>query len=156
MILTPKSGKEVIVDDDFTMPSKTCLTVTSHGYASLVKYTGKRTAGGWYKYSRVYLHRFISNAPSDLQVDHINGNRLDNRRENLRLCKNQQNNFNKKARSGYKGVHKIRDGKWCAQITLNYKCKNIGYFSTAEEAALAYNSAARDLHGEFAYQNRID
>lgn len=160
MIIFTKNCKEILVDDDFEVPSNACLTVTSHGYATLVTATGIRAAGGWYKYKRQYLHRYIMDAPDGMQVDHIDGNRLNNTRSNLRVCTNMENNHNKPKRnsnkSGYKGVHRVKSGRWCAQITANYKCRSLGVFDTPEAAALAYNKAARELHGEFAYQNEIE
>ena len=93
-------------------------------------------------------------APKHLQVDHINGNKLDNRKENLRLCTNGSNNRNKLARTGFKGVHQARiSGKWIAQITKNYKVKHLGSFDTDTEAATAYNKAAKQLHGKYAQLN---
>ena len=160
MILYTKNGKEILVDEDFVLPSGVCLTVTSHGYASLVEATGVRTPGGWYKYKRTYLHRYITGATGGMQVDHINGDRLDNRSENLRVCLNEENSRNKgpnkKNKSGYKGVYFNKStGKWIAQLTVNYKCRHLGTFETAEEAALAYNKAAKQFHGEFAFQNEV-
>ena len=151
------TGKEVLVDDDFEVPDRCCLYVAkSHGYVALVKYAG--VVDGKYKYDRVYLHRYVSNAPKGLQVDHINGNRLDNRSANLRICTSGQNNRNIGPKKGkYKGVHWTKNRKrWVAQITKNYKTESLGCFDTAEAAALAYNEAAKRLHGEYAYLNKID
>lgn len=104
------------------------------------------------------LHRFLLNARPDEQVDHINGNGLDNRRINLRLCSNEQNQYNRPVpsnnSSGYKGVsfHK-HTKKWRATIGYEGKHKHIGYFDSVEEAAKAYDSAAIELYGEFARLN---
>lgn len=97
---------------------------------------------------------------SELQVDHANGNGLDNRRSNLRLCKKLENSRNTKIRtdntSGYKGVtFKKANNKFRAFIYTNYKQIHLGYFSTAKEAALAYNQKALELFGEFAKLNII-
>lgn len=104
------------------------------------------------------MHREIMVAPSGQYVDHVNGNKLDNRRENLRMCSNSQNMANRRAprvnRSGFKGVHFFkRDGTWRAAITQDYKTKHIGYYATPEEAARAYDIKARELFGEFAQLN---
>lgn len=159
MIVYTKNGKEILVDDDFVKPDGACLTVTSHGYATLVTATGEKTENGWYKYNRTYLHRYITGAPDGVQVDHINGDKLDNRSDNLRLCTNAQNSMNKglslSNKSGYKGVHRVANGKWCAQITVDYKCKTIGYYDNPHDAAIAYNKVALEQHGIFAYQNKI-
>lgn len=105
---------------------------------------------------RVILSRVLGRSlMSNEQVDHINGNSLDNRRSNLRLATNGQNGMNKgKTRrnaSGYKGVywHK-RVQKWTAEIKLNKKKYHLGYFDTPEEAFEQYKKAAVELHGEFA------
>lgn len=91
-------------------------------------------------------------------VDHINGNPLDNRRKNLRICNQSQNMRNRDApksnTSGYKGVylHK-QSGLWHARITLNYKNTSLGYYRTAVEAAVAYNEGAIKYHKDFAKLN---
>lgn len=95
------------------------------------------------------------------QVDHITRNPLDNRIENLRLATQSENHCNrgkfKNNTSGFKGVswHKYTQ-KWEAKIMLDGTRKYLGYFDTPEKAALAYNAAARELHGEFAYQNEVE
>jgi len=91
-------------------------------------------------------------------VDHKNGNGLDNRKENLRLCNKSQNHMNSgkqtNNKSGYKGVsqHKNSD-KWQAQISVDRRVISIGYFNTPEEAARAYDKAAKEKHGHFAVFN---
>lgn len=94
------------------------------------------------------------------QVDHVNGNTLDNRAANLRLATPSQNacNHGPQSRngSGYKGVSWDRSrGKWIAVIAVNKKQKNLGRFATKEAAAHAYNLAAAERHGEFARINQI-
>lgn len=89
------------------------------------------------------------------QVDHINGIKTDNRLCNLRLASNAENTINRKKqannKSGYKGVHfNKKHGKYHAQITICKKCKHLGSFDTAEEASAAYQTAAKEFHGEFA------
>lgn len=160
MLIYTKNGRRVKVDDDFVIPPKHSLTVTSHGYAALVYYTGEKTDGGWYKYKRTYLHRYITGAPEGVQVDHIDGDRLNNTSKNLRICTNQENNFNKgpnkKNTSGYKGVYfSKQSNRWIAQITVNYKSMHVGSFETAEQAAIAYNEASRRYHGEYGHINKV-
>ena len=113
----------------------------------------------------ITLHRLLMNPPEDMQVDHINGNGLDNRRENLRICTNAQNNANKppqkNSKSGLKGVRRSSKNRWCARIGTGFLKKDtdkptervIGYFSSKEEAARAYDRAAIRRYGEFAYTN---
>lgn len=106
----------------------------------------------------VQLHRWIMDAQAGQVVDHINGDRMDNRRENLRLCTVAQNIRNQKLRaskSGFKGVFEKR-GKWQASYTFEGKKIYIGKFSTPEEAARAYDAAAREAFGEFALLNFPD
>jgi formate-dependent nitrite reductase cytochrome c552 subunit len=107
------------------------------------------------------MHRLIiNNNDSKMHTDHKNNNPLDNRRENLRICTNSQNQMNTKVQinntSGFKGVvwNKIAK-KWVAQIKLNNKLKNLGYYINIKDAARAYNAAAIKLHGEFAKLNEI-
>lgn len=109
------------------------------------------------------MHRDILNAPSDKLVDHINGNGLDNRKSNLRLCNNSENLRNKGKDAGtykskYKGVTKVSNTKnrWRAYITLDRKYKELGTYATEKEAAIAYNNAALIIYKEFAKLNDID
>jgi hypothetical protein len=100
----------------------------------------------------IRLHRLLACAVDGLFVDHKNGNTLDNRRENLRICTNAENTRNQPDRQrnkvGYRGVSKVRD-KFKAKITFNGKNIHIGYFSTPKEASQAYEKKARELFGEF-------
>jgi len=104
-----------------------------------------------------FLHRLIAGAKPGQIVDHVNGNTLDNRLENLRVCSNKQNIRNsKKYESGktsqFKGVTMFR-GKWRAQIMADGRKKNLGCFQTEIEAAQAYDKAAVELFGQFARPN---
>lgn len=99
----------------------------------------------------------VSEIPEGMQVDHINRNKLDNRRENLRLAtasENQMNCGGKIGKHGFRGV-KTHRRKWEAQIQKDNKKISIGLFPTKEEAASAYNIKAKELFGEFAYQNKL-
>jgi hypothetical protein len=99
----------------------------------------------------VYQH-FGKDWNPELTVDHINGDRADNRIENLRMATQQEQNFNTKIytnnKLGIKGVH-FRNGKYRARTRFNNKLINIGTFDTLEEASEAYKTKARELHGEF-------
>lgn len=102
------------------------------------------------------LHRYIMNCPDNMVVDHINHNRLDNRKCNLRICTIQENGLNKKVspnnKLGVKGVRKLGN-KYQARISFNGKRIFIGSFDTLEEAQAAYNQKANELHGEFSLEN---
>ena len=100
------------------------------------------------------MHRVICEVPAGLQVDHINGNGLDNRRANLRLATAAQNQHNRSISinntSGFKGVYWSKSvGKWAASIRLNRRKFHLGHFSSPEEAHRAYVAASVRLHGEF-------
>lgn len=103
-----------------------------------------------------HLHREIMNCPRGLFVDHINGNTLDNRKCNLRICNNAENSRNSKInynnKYGYKGVSKRKGLKkcWLAQIMVNRKVIFLGYFKTAKKAHEEYCKAAKKYHGKFA------
>lgn len=104
-----------------------------------------------------HLHRLILNANLGEYVDHKNGDTLDNRRENLRLCTHKQNRRNEGMSSdntsGFKGVTRGSLSTWRAQICINYKVTYLGSFGTKEEAARAYDAAASEHFGEYARLN---
>lgn len=110
---------------------------------------------------KFYLHRMVTNCPEDLVVDHINGNTLDNRTQNLRNCTKLQNQYNQakhkgKRHSKYKGVtfrENLKSRPWEAFIYADQKSKRLGYFATEIEAAKAYDDAATLAYGEFAKLN---
>lgn len=101
-----------------------------------------------------YMHRCLTGAAKGKDVDHINGNGLDNRRENLRVCDRSQNSANRHAvmsAHGIKGVHfENYTGRWRAEIQWRRKRYKLGRFDTAEEAAAAYAAKAHELFKEFA------
>ena len=109
----------------------------------------------------VRMHRVVVNCPPDKQVDHINGDTLDNRKANLRICTPYQNSLNKKKRNSLNSSSKYigvtwrgeRHNAWRARITLNGKETFIGYFKEERHAAMAYDMWAKELFGEFARTN---
>lgn len=110
--------------------------------------------------STVLMHREIIKAEKGQSVDQINGNGLDNRKVNLRICNQSQNCANsrisKNNTSGYKGVcFDKKRNKLMAHITFKRKFKFLGYFNTAKKASEAYNLKAKELFGEFAYINSV-
>lgn len=106
----------------------------------------------------VPIHRLIMQPETGFEVDHANGDGLDNRRANLRVCPRRLNAANrgpnKANTSGFKGVCFDRSrGKYLAGLNVNYRRINLGRFDTAEEAARAYDAAATKAWGEFAHLN---
>ena len=102
-----------------------------------------------------FIHRLIMNPPNDMDVDHANGNPLDNRRSNLRICTRSQNNCNKAKQcnntSGYKGVYwDKKNNKWRAKVSVNKRDYCMGRYKNIIDAVKAYNNGAKILHGKFA------
>lgn len=154
LVLSGKSqGKFALVDDkDFESVKDFKWQTNRQGYVvRCIWANGKPCI--------VALHRAIIGCPKGMEVDHINGNVLDNRRTNLRLASRSQNSMNKaktkKPKSSiYKGVKWDKQmKKWRANICINYKLIFIGLFNNEKQAALAYDKKAKELHGEFANLN---
>ena len=162
-------GKETLVDDEdyeMLMEHKWFANKDDKSGKFYVKRKSPIDSNG--KQKTICMHRVITNAPKGKQIDHINGNPLDNRKENLRTCTNQQNQMNrgrtKNNKSGYKGVYYSKKSKsminehskpWRAEIQHNKKIIYLGYYKTKEEAALAYNKKAKELNGEYAKVNNV-
>lgn len=107
------------------------------------------------KLRALLLHRVIMCAPDHMEVDHVNGDGLDNRRVNLRLAERSENSRNRKTHinnsSGFKGVYfEKTKGKWRAQIRAGGKKYHLGYSDTAESAHDLYRNASMAHHGAFA------
>ncbi|HDV6327492.1 TPA: HNH endonuclease [Burkholderia cenocepacia] len=152
--IVTRNGDVILVDaDDFAELSQYVWYVGNRGYAYRIRRDGRRR-------THVVMHRQILGLDHDdcRVTDHVNGNKIDNRRENLRICDQRENMRNQKLprhnTTGYKGVHRVRTtGRFAAQIRINDRCICIGTFDTAEEAAHAYNRTAVECHGEFARLN---
>jgi hypothetical protein len=104
---------------------------------------------------RIRLNRYLMNCPDDLVVDHINHDKLDNRKNNLRICTKQQNNFNRaitnNKTSGITGVSWEKGlNKWRAYININGEREYLGCFNTIEEATEARKQAEIEYFGEYA------
>lgn len=161
-IIPITQNQEAIVDDStFDMLSQ------YHWYAS--KDTTRKIRKIYYaattvrvgdKWKNVLMHHVVFGHPlNGKHVDHINGNTLDNRRENLQLLSVAQNlqkaRKSIKNKSGYKGVSLDRaTGKWSAFLCRNYKNKFLGLFESAEEAAKAYDVAVEIASGSEAITNK--
>jgi len=151
-------GASTIVDDELyeELKSKKWY-LHSQGYAVRGIYNPKTKKNDFQM-----LHNYIIKPPLGLWVDHINRNKLDNRKRNLRLCTISQNNLNgkwKKGKSRYWGVSFKNDGRrtkpWRAYLKVNGKQISLGVYETPEEAAKQYNQKAKEFFGEFARLNRI-
>lgn len=151
------TGGECLIDKElYPILKEYSWHIDSYGYAvttewcKVLKKTGK-----WYKMHRV----IIGMDKGDSHVDHINGNRSDNRLENLRIVTKAQNLWNmgkhdSRNKSGFKGVClDKRRGTWKAEISENGNRHYLGAFKTKEMAAKAWNEAAIKLHGEYAFLN---
>ncbi len=129
-------GKFALIDeDDFVRVSNKSWFLNDQGYALWAN--GKKN---------IRLHRFILDYYGDKDIDHINRDKLDNRKSNLRIVDRSTNNFNAKVRvdntSGYKGVHFFKPAQlWRAYIGGTKKRVELGYFKTKEEAIEARKKA---------------
>lgn len=105
------------------------------------------------------MHGRLARPAEGQIVDHKNWDGLDNRRENLRVCTYCENNSHQRMRSnntsGFKGVSKGNGTSWRAHIAKNKRQFNLGTFRTAYDAAIAYDAAAQEMHGEFAVVNNV-
>lgn len=130
------------------------------------KWQARYSKGNWYAIHStigrdLFMHHVIlGKQRCGLEVDHINQNGLDNTRKNLRFATKSQNRANVKLRkdnlSGYKGVCLCRKtGLWRAYIQADKKWKQLGRYNTKLEAARAYNTAAQEAFGAFAWFNPI-
>lgn len=150
-------GKFALVDlEDYKILSQRKWRYHSAGYAV--------GGGNYYKKDRkipnIYMHREILQVTGGVQVDHINGNRLDNRKSNLRICTQSQNKMNTKKnsrnKSGYKGVAWHKSSRtYQAYINFSKKFICLGYFHDPKKAAIVYNTAAKKYFGDFAKLNNI-
>jgi hypothetical protein len=137
-------GKMAMVDDeDFKYLNQWKWHLHGDGYAC-------RTM------KKIKMHRVLIDCPINLEVDHIDGNKLNNQKSNLRICTHQQNMANQKKyktnTTGYKGVT-IWKQYIRAQIQINKKRIYLGFFPDLISAAKAYDKKAKELWGSFARLN---
>jgi hypothetical protein len=157
--LSGKKGKNkfaLIDDEDFIKVNQYKWQLSNQGYAKSV------TRGSHSTRKYLLMHRFITDFGEE--IDHINGDKLDNRRENLRQVTSSMNSWNRNKMaisdgyhtltSQYKGVYKNTDRKvFRARIVKNYKLYTIGSFDSELHAAMAYDIWAKELFGEYAKLN---
>lgn len=141
------AGKTVIFDaEDMPLYAAHKWRISPSGYLR---------RNGEHKNIEVMFHREVIKAPVFSEVDHANGDTLDNRKTNLRFCTRAQNMQNQKPKSGasiYKGVGRHK-GAWRARIELADKRLDLGRYSTEVEATLAYDYFAARMFGQFARLN---
>lgn len=152
------SGYKVLVDDeDYERISRYKWSVNKKSKNDIYFRTHQYVNGNRVTIS---LHRYIMGCKyrDGNRVDHIDHNTFDNRKCNMRLCTEQENNQNRRKpvtnTTGYKGVRvSTGDNRWGAVVAINDKNVRVGTYSSPEEAARMYDMLALKLHGEFACTN---
>lgn len=153
VIIPLTKGKIAIIDE------------TDFGKVKEYIWLAHRIGKVWYadstpqKGRTVRMHRLIMDCPKGIEIDHIDGNGLNNRRSNLRYCNRSENCRNRRTSKNtsaiYKGVSFHRaSNKYRAKIGINNKHIWLGVFENPIDAAKAYDNAAIELHGEFALTNK--
>lgn len=149
---------------ELTQGKRTKVDDEDYEYLSQWKWFYKKTSHGGYAvrnsdYKRgkprhsVWMHRVIMKTPNGFETDHINGDKLDNRRMNLRIVTKSQNQWNRKKQAGsskYKGIYWNKaNQRWHVQLQMGGKKVWLGYYKTEEEAKKAYDEGVRRFFGNF-------
>ena len=138
----------IVDDDDFER-------ISQYNYYFNGKYPCRNKLISKDKYKTWYIHWDVIGKPEiPFQIDHRDGNRLNNSKTNLRMCSNEQNSYNRhilpRNKSGYRGVSWVKNArKWRSQIYFKRKQIYLGLFSSKEDAIMVYNDAAKKYHKEF-------
>jgi len=153
IIINCKAGEcRVLIDsEDIEKVKDITWGINKNRYVCTKLFNPRRT---------LYLSRYLLNLNGELDIDHINLDKLDNRRKNLRICLHVENTWNRRkynieSSSKYMGLRR-RNGNWDARIKVKNKQFHIGTFTKEEAAASAYNYFARIFHKEFACLNEIE
>lgn len=148
-IYLPNKGLIAVVDDDVYSVISRYGWYAKKGLRNKTYY-----ASAWVDGRQVHMHRLIVGlGPGRIpQVDHVNGDGLDNRKVNLRVATASQNAMNRRT-NGVKGVSRRPNGRWQADLKMNGRHHYLGVYDTPEEAARAYDTAARQHFGEWARTN---
>lgn len=157
-----KDRRIAIVDGDIAkiplgVDAKDGYAIIDKKFAWIDKYNWCLFSNGYPARKGQYMHHIIIGYPNkNMQIDHINRNRKDNRLCNLRVVTSSQNNANMSStnRNGYRGVYKSST-RYYAKISKDYKSYYLGMYNTAYEAALAYNKKSIELYGKYAVTNKI-
>ncbi len=147
--LTSKNERFLIDKDDLDTVMWHCWSIDSYGYLAAVA-----------NRKSLLIHRLIMDAPPDKMVDHINHDICDNRKANLRLVSNSQNQMNSRTpsnnTSGVKGVcwHKVLE-KWKASITVRGRVIHLGYYDSIQDATIARELAELNYFKEYNYEEDV-
>ncbi len=149
-------NKFALIDDtDFKLINKYKWHYHKAGYA--LRTCHKPRNGKKQETFKLYMHHAIMGKHKGMNVDHINGNKLDNQRSNLRICTHGENQMNSKKTnkpksSIFKGVYwNKKDRAWFVRVAAKW----VGMFKDEKQAAKAYNEKAKELFGEFALLNQV-
>jgi hypothetical protein len=146
-------GKFALVDDtDYAFLTQWKWHCSAKGYAVRNQWNPDTR-----KTQTIFMHKLIMNAPRGQIVDHINRDKLDNRRENLRFATRSQNARNRSSsRNGYKGVSPRDNGNYSASIDVDGQTFQLGTYADEETAARVYDAASEQFHGAFSSKNFPD
>jgi hypothetical protein len=156
IVIYDEYAEIVLYDNKCNEKCRAIIDVADISKVKDIKWSFNNVTG--YVYSRkpinIFLHRLIMDCPDNMVVDHISHNKLDNRKNNLRICTQQENMYNtllrKSNKSGYKGIFWSEDGKyWMTYITVNKKRIYLGYFADKEQAIKARKEAEIKYFGGF-------